>query len=122
MILHQHMIVMHIHYPNPIAFNLSFRRFCLLQTWNISHVHIQRALRAEQEHQRSVVLHLLRFNAERRERFAELQDKPSTGAAALRQLILQRVPRRPAQQKRSETLSSSSLSTFTWISLSLGNL
>lgn len=104
MILHQHMIVMHIHFPNPVEFNLSFRCFCLLQTWNVSHVHIQRALRAEQEHQRSVVLHLLRFNTERRERFAELQDEPSAGAAALRQLILQRVPRRPAQQKRSETL------------------
>lgn len=99
MILHRF-----IHNPNPIAFNLSFRRFSLLQTRNVSRIHVQRAVRAEQERQRAVVLHLLRFNAERRERFAELQDEPSAGAAALCQLILQRVPRRPPQQKRSEML------------------
>lgn len=71
-----------------------------LQVGDLRQLHLQGAVRAEQEQQRSAVLHLLGHDAERRERLPELQDQPESGRAVLRQLVLQRAPRPAHQQAR----------------------
>ena len=71
-----------------------------LQVGHLRQLHLQGAVRAEQEQQRSAVLHLLGHDAERRERLPELQDQPESGRAVLRQLVLQRAPGPAHQQAR----------------------
>lgn len=55
-----------------------------LQVHHVRHLHIQGALRSEQEQQQRGIFHLLRHDAERREHLAELQDEAESCPAALR--------------------------------------
>lgn len=71
-----------------------------LQVGDVRQLHLQGAARVSQEQQRRAVLHLLRRDAERRERLPELQDQPESGSAVLRQLLPQRVPGPAHQQAR----------------------
>lgn len=71
-----------------------------LQTGNLRQLHLQGAVRADQEQQRRSFLHLYRRGPERRERVTELQDVPESSRAVLRQLVPQRVPRSAHQQTR----------------------
>lgn len=84
-------------FSNTLTLTVTFRGFSELQVDHVRHLHLQGALRAEQEQQRAVVLHLLRHDAERGKHLTELQDKPESRSASPGRLLLQGIPA-PAHQ------------------------
>lgn len=83
-----------------LTVTVTFRGFGQLQVHHLRHLHLQGALRAEQEQQCPVVLHLLRHDAERRKHLTELQDEPESCSASLGRLLLQGIPAAAHQPTR----------------------